>query len=260
MLLNIIVITFISLILYRIWILRLKRKKEKIRQSHLNQLNSISLAVEHLNLGGVFELSYFDEHYQKADFVVNGLYLYREENCAWLTWRCTSGEIEVWLEYEKGEDKPLIVNHQKISLEQLGLEIKDFQRMYREEKGSINYREDLFEYEDSDEAIFYNLLEGEEIKIEKLNQINQLKHYINTQTINQTKLDKILNEIIDFRPNNYKQANKFSERLEYLLFYNKNREKFISIEKWGINNFEIRIGNRMDDCNINIFNNFKLLE
>ena len=125
-------------------------------KKHLHKPTDNSLNILNADKGGVFVLSGVGENSEELTLKVISKHLYQEGDYYWFELECDKGSNEkVWVEVEDDDITTVSVMLRKLTLSELGINSRKLEIFDDRESGSVTYKGSLYEYTDSDSAVFY---------------------------------------------------------------------------------------------------------
>ena len=115
-----------------------------------------ALHIVNVDKGGVFQLRGVGKNMEDMTLKVMSKHLYQQGDYYWWELECDKGHGEkVWVEVEDDDDTVVSVVLEKLKLTDIHTSALGLTKIDDEEEGSVFYERVKYNYEDSDEAIFY---------------------------------------------------------------------------------------------------------
>lgn len=122
------------------------------------------LSVRELKKGDVVSLIIITDVFQtKGDYIVESRNRYAQESgYEWFEVELKGGDPgdKLWLEWEEDDELEIGLNLQKVTLKELGLTPQLLEQFDEEGEGCFTYQSIEYEFDESDEALFYRNSEG----------------------------------------------------------------------------------------------------
>lgn len=113
------------------------------------------LRIENVGPGGVYSLRAFGEDMRDIDVNVLARHLYTENGWEWFELEGESELGTVWLTVEEDDETELSVSLRRLSFTDLGVTKEQLDRFDEEERGSFNFEDHDYVYDDSGRATFH---------------------------------------------------------------------------------------------------------
>ena len=126
----------------------MKTKKEK-------RGNKKILLLDHVEKGGVINLSSVGVSLDQFDVEVKSRNLFKEGSITWNQLECDSGESRIWISFDSLNPENISVNLKKIRLADLQLSVENLAHMDKEGESVIVYNSRNYIYKRGGDTLFY---------------------------------------------------------------------------------------------------------
>lgn len=113
------------------------------------------LRIENVEAGGMIHISGLGKEMEEFDVSILAKHLYRDEGSSWYELEGESINGKVWIDLEEGDDLVLSITLKKVKLRDISLSKNDLKRIDDDEEGEVQFEDQTYYYDDSDEATFY---------------------------------------------------------------------------------------------------------
>ena len=131
-------------------------KRNSDLKKNIYKMPEDALHITNVDKGGVFKLTGVGDNFEELNLKVLAKHLYQEGDFYWYELECDKGDDEkVWVEVEDDDETVVSVVLKKMKLSDINTSQSQLQHIDDEESGSVSYKGISYNYQESDEAIFY---------------------------------------------------------------------------------------------------------
>lgn len=142
-------------------------KRNHDLKKNIYKMPEDALHITNVDKGGIFRLTGVGENSEELNLKVLAKHLYREGDFYWWELECDKGDGEkVWVEVEDDDETVVSIVLKKLTLKDINMTKSQLEHIDDEESGRVKYDGVSYNYQESDEAIFYRFCDDK--KGEKL--------------------------------------------------------------------------------------------
>lgn len=148
-------------LLYSLW----KKGQTNSTKLPAKKRNSNELSIENVAENAVIHLMNIGKDLQEFDVTIKSKHIYRQGDYTWYELEGDNGTDTVWISMEEDDELELAITLKKLKFKDIGITRKKLDKIEQDDDGTITYLDELYYYEDCDDAVFYR--HGKEDQAEK---------------------------------------------------------------------------------------------